>query len=198
MAYLVQRSVASKDNPGFRLEDPPEIFRDLRHPFQLGEPVQLEHRSFRAVEQTKFKHYSDFLTIHGCWTVSAAFKVIVESLEPAVHQFFPITLVRGLKDITDETYYLFNICQKVDSIVADLSNVRWQVIGDGTIRIPHLILQNARIVLDKSKIDGIHIWRGDKQFRDDIFFSNALYQEILEKKLTKLRVIHAEEQSRGK
>ncbi len=193
MAYHVQRSVASKDNPSFRLEDPPDVFSSRRHPFDIGEPVQLEHRSFRAVEQTKFKRYSDFLTVHGCWAVSAAFKEIVESLEPNVHQFFPITLVRGLKGICDEVYYLFNICQKIDSVVIDLSNVRWQVIAEGTIRIPHLILQNAKIVVDRSKIDGAHIWRGDTRFRDDIFFSDATYQAIAKGKLTKLRVIHAEE-----
>jgi hypothetical protein len=143
--------------------------------------------------------------------LSTAAKDLIERLEPGVHQFFPVEVfaydydpatwqdVYGNYDpvppgthvdrkIADQWFFVF--CNRLDTMNRDLT----VGIMDNGIYAPHflkqgrggkLLLEQERLVLDRSKIGNAHVWC--ERCVPGIFFSDELIAQIDAAGLTGLR-----------
>jgi hypothetical protein len=106
--------------------------------------------------------------------VNQSLRDAVESLEPNVHQFLPITLLRTKDMPFAGSYYLLNITQTLNSVVFEKSNLRWEIAPNGKSLVqPGLNPADYR-TLRKAEIKGRHLWR-EKVYLPDIYMSDELF-----------------------
>jgi hypothetical protein len=197
MAYYIEGlSVDTKDRPHFSWVNEPV----WDYPYTGGgRPVSLGPGPFVAVMTTKHKYPPDFICLPPAWGVTEEFRAMVEDLEPGVHQFFEAEVTRKNGVPLEHKYYLFNICQRIDAVIIDRSDVYWDTIESNIPGLPkylsvlHISRGSPHFTLSRPAIAGRHIWRGNQMLRNDIFFSDALMQRVLAAKLRKLRFCYADE-----
>lgn len=127
--------------------------------------------------------------------VSERARAVIESVEPGVHQFFPIDYFDRKGEKIETRYWLY-ICNRRDSIHPTKSNMILNKFGrysppmdavDMGWEIPEHVDVNAppKFVIDGSKIGGAHIWR---EVRADGFplMSDTMYRAIIDAGLTGL------------
>ena len=136
----------------------------------------------RVEERSKFKTFPDFLHVTNNWIVSEAFKDMVESLEPGVHQFFPVEVIRKSGEPVEKTYFFFNILRMLDPIIVERSDVQWQTLTSG---LKVLLPTGKKRVLRRSVIAGCHVWR-DAHMREHVYLSDELVELMQKAKLKKL------------
>jgi hypothetical protein len=131
----------------------PPPFDDYKHPlFHSREPILpqerfifgsvWDHETCETQDPTRFpawikipdeeKVVQDCYYFDGSWiVVSQRVMDKVEELEPQIHQFFPIRILRKDGENIGGNYYVFNIRQKTFSIDADKSPyAEWTYGGD--------------------------------------------------------------------
>ncbi|GAB5352831.1 imm11 family protein [Qipengyuania sp. 483] len=100
--------------------------------------------------------------------VSERAKRVIESVEPGVHQFFPVEYI-DRQDQPIETRYWFYICNRRDTIHPTKSNMLLNKWGEYIPPIdavrrkleipPHVDTKSpGKIVIDSSKIGSEHMW----------------------------------------
>lgn len=62
----------------------------------------------------------------NCLAISPGFRDLVEQFEPGVHQFFPVEIYKARNSDSSATYYWINVCNRIDSIDPDQSNLYWK------------------------------------------------------------------------
>ena len=155
-------------------------------------PIKRELMPFRAEQISKHKRINDFFTTTLTWCVCEEFKNIVESLEPGIHQFFPIEVVRRSGEPTEKTYYQLVIGQRLEALDVERSNVKWiadERGGGFHAKGPG----EARWVLRRDIVAGKHLWRPLKHFTYLRFCSDELMAAVEKAGLKKLGAVHAEE-----
>ena len=192
MAYFVKISYLDLYSPRFKFKDGPPSFYDYPKPLYRGKTLSSEDVATYAEEESKFKSLPDFINIYNFWVVSDRFRKVSEEFEPGVHQYFPVTLKRGVKGVAPEMYYLLNIRRSADAIIYEESDVIWTGENLG-FAVPHFSNTKPKILLDKTKIENSHMWHGDTFFHSEIFFSDEFYKAVKRCKLKKLDAIYAEE-----
>lgn len=121
--------------------------------------------------------------------VSERFRALVEQYEPEVHQFIPVDIYKDKKSERVATYYWLNVCNRIDSVDADLSNyfaLTDYAGGRGHWRAPRE--GEPRLVFSRKLIGNHHLWY-DPFVRRGVFCSSqfgeaALAQEFLGLSLT--------------
>lgn len=139
---------------------------------------------------SRHKILYDLFPINGVWSCSIELKSLIEELEPNVHQFFPIRILRkngGL--ITRENgrsingqYFLFNCMQLIDAILPEKSDRSYlNIFPSGAIGFRRA----EYIFLSKQLIAGKHVWCGDRHSSGGayVFMSDALMGRIKQAKL---------------
>jgi hypothetical protein len=138
--------------------------------------------------------------------VNQRVKDAIERLEPLVHQFLPITLMRTKKQAYAGSYYLLVIGQALDSVIFEQSNLRWVTTKSGTKYAQRGVNPRDYRTLRKEDIEGKHLWR-EKIYLNDIYTSDVLsetfmrlkikgidtinYKKALEKESPRLGVAHS-------
>ena len=107
--------------------------------------------------------------------VNQSLRDTVESLEPDVHQFLPITLLRANGVPFAGQYYLLNIGQVLESVVFDRSNLRWEKTPNGEAYVQRGLNSADYRTLSKAKIERKHLWREAIYLRD-IYLSDDLFK----------------------
>jgi hypothetical protein len=188
MAYLVHFPLIQRYTPQCDIGDgePNEDFAALDD----GRPASADLVPKRARVMSAHKRYPDLARIRWYWGVRERFKDLVESREPNVHQFFPIQLQYGDERLEEERIYIFNICRVIDAINLDKSNISW--IKAGRLPpIPSIIRNPFHLSLDKNKICGFHVWRGDgREGHAHVYFSDELYDDVRRLKLRSIEGSH--------
>lgn len=127
-------------------------------------------------------------------------RALIEGLEPGVHQFLPVEIVRrrGAEPIRrldgrvlDAPYYGLNVHALVDAVWVERSEVRVTSIA---ARAPNVWrrMGSTNVVLRREVIEGHHVRRGRHQLADDLFFSDALAHAVEEERLRELRFTRLE------
>jgi hypothetical protein len=121
---------------------------------------------------TKGKQIYDWLTVRGGGTlVSSAFKDAVEEIEPGRHQFFPVTVVDKAGAARPESYFIFNVVGRIDSIIEEKSNLKVSGRGQIDAWIYERRVGPWRCALDAAIVDGRACWiehrYGGRQFVSD-------------------------------
>ena len=211
MAWMVTLTVEPRYSPGISL--PPEnarFFLDLaermRYEALVVDPATAPKR---ANYYSGGKTIPDFTAINGEFSVCQDVRDLIESLEPGVHQFLRVEVVRPRSPrpihrldgrALDTPYYILNIMTVLDAVWVERSHVRVHEL-QGRPPLVHLQAKglNERgeyvydVVLRREIIAGCHIWRGGRHGNGSIFFSNAMMEEVRRLKLKKLYTYHMEE-----
>jgi hypothetical protein len=139
-------------------------------------PLSSIYRFAKLAGSTKI--LPDIFLVGGEICVNEKIKDIIEAIEPSVHQFLPITLMRTKKQVFKGSYYLLIIGQALNSVIFEESNLRWQVsLGGSKYAQPGLSPRDYR-TLWKSQIEGKHLWR-ERIYLRDIYISDQLYNKIM-------------------
>lgn len=175
---------------------PPAFGRALRADFI---PTQIRPTLNR-------RHFPDYFNLNGRW-VSEAFRSVIEAFEPGVHQFFPVDVVNKRGGVLAKRY-LFVVCNRIDSLDHEKTERLWWSMealmkGAGMWKrrsdlktSPEIITKNwtipdganlddpewykqDKLVFDKEKIGGRHIWV-DKHLQAGVtYVSNELYDALI-------------------
>ncbi|MEG3144630.1 hypothetical protein U1839_08180 [Sphingomonas sp. RT2P30] len=97
--------------------------------------------------------------LRGFLAVSERFRDLVEQFEPNVHQLFPVDIYKTKSGEVVARYYWLNVCNRIDSVDKENSNVFWQpnYIGErGIWRYPDV--GERKLVFSRPKIGNRHLW----------------------------------------
>ena len=152
-------------------QDIHEAFQGGAYAFVFGSPLSPDAMPTRATWLTREDPY-DFSTLRGATCISSRLKELVETLEPDVHQFFPLELVdRSHKHI--ENQWIWITCNRIDSV--DCEHSTWVLLW-GKLWTPHSDLNSdqlplgfdrslpSKLVFNRTQISSCHFWR-DKFIR---------------------------------
>ena len=150
------------------------------------------------------------MDFEGSWLgmlISNRTKLIIESLEPNRHQFFPVEVFQrddapetwnvyaGAFDPPEGTkfhdrkiadYWEFNICARLDTI----DRARTVGIWERGLYAPDMIGIKGNLVLSNAAINGAHAWVD--RCASGMYFYDALVANIQSAGLTGLRLTHVE------
>ncbi|UWQ36907.1 MULTISPECIES: imm11 family protein [Leisingera] len=131
----------------------------------------------------------------GLDLVNQAFKDIVEEFEPGMHQFFPMEYYDSKGKVKIGDGYWMVICQRLDTLHDTLCvpprNERG-FIDEFNEEYKGRDKSLDRIVFDKGKVPGHHMWH-DKFLPMSFLFSNTLAERLIEAGLTGLSYRRLEE-----
>lgn len=135
--------------------------------------------------------YLDFLRLTNLVLASERFRDLVEALEPDVHQFFPVKMVTKSGELIPLTYFLLNVAQSFDCVIAEKSDLAWRVSNPpagGLQREPlryQVINSEDGLVLRKDVVHGRHMFRnqGKLPLKGCLFFSNELMAKLHDAKV---------------
>ena len=93
------------------------------------------------------------------FVVSSKFRDLVERFEPGIHQFIPVDVYLPSRTDPIETYYWFNVGQRLDSVDREHTTYRWDL--DWTKENGFWSkrgVSDAKLVLSTARIGAHHIW----------------------------------------
>ena len=110
----------------------------------------------------------------GVWDcVTRPVRETIERLEPEVHQFFPVAIIRKGGSAMAEEYWVLNCCQRADSLIPELSpGVKVGTSSDGATTYGWHMAEPVRA--RQSEITGLHLWREVKDTNGRYYASEQL------------------------
>jgi hypothetical protein len=96
----------------------------------------------------------------------------LETLEPSIHQFFPVEIYGVDGIIREPRCYLLNICQLVDAIVEG----RYAVLNNG--RRLYRASSRSPIKIRRPDVSNLHLWRDRRLAYQHFLVSDVLYRKI--------------------
>ena len=137
-----------------------------------------------------------FKTTNKVLAVDEAMKDLIESLEPRIHQFRPLTILQPNSEVFPGTYFTMVIGQFRDSFIPDpeTEGDLWKQLSyvdenkvrrfTGTYLFSALSAEPyARLSLSSAATEGAHLWRECNLRGPDFFISDALHDEVKKAKL---------------
>lgn len=158
----------------------------------------LDHEWPRAFQaERKIRSLGSLVqTTNAVLAVDEAMKGLIESLEPGVHQFRPITFLQPNSEVFPATYFTMIIGQFRDSFIPDpeTEGDLWKRLSTldankvrrftGTYLFSALSAEPyARLSLSSAATEGAHLWREHNLRGPDFFISDALHDAIKKAKL---------------
>ncbi len=188
MAYWIELAYSNRE-PRFEFLDGPENM--YMYGLSAYRTAPVERLPTQARETSKKKVYPDIFAMPGLNAVSERFKTLVESFEPGVHQFFPLTLYRKDGELVEDRYYIFNCPISFGCVLTNRSEVIWV---EGTeLYPPRPDLSPARkTVFSKPAIDGRHLW-GESFRMTGLFISDELHKAMKREKIKYFTAEYCEE-----
>lgn len=120
---------------------------------------------------TPEKKLHEILPVGSELAISERLRDIIEAIDPGVHQYLPVTLMKTRTEPFEGHYWLLNICRLLDSVVMGLG-------GQASNRETSTPFRTNR----KAVFEGCHLWREEKYLLD-VYFSDALYAACRKKKI---------------
>ncbi len=157
-----------------------------------GNPIPYNGQVLVAAQTSNHRVLPDFFKIGEKIAVSKRFYDIVDTLEPGVHQFFPVKLLRKKGDELSGQYSLFNVTKSLDCIDSDKSDLAWKDwsgmgAGGQQSQFKRLSINtNAGLVLREERVRGHHLFRssGEDELKGCLFFSEELMRAAREARLS--------------
>jgi hypothetical protein len=162
--------------------NPPDWTQAMR----FGRRVKTEFLPTRIRPTTNQKNMPDFSKAQLAQVCSAKFRDVVEAIEPNVHQFVPVQVVRKNGAYIADMFW-FVPCNRLDALEIDLLipplNSLGFYRGGGS---------SSRMVFLQSKIGRHHIWIDKRVIGDYIWISDVFRDATLDAGLIGLNLIHQE------
>lgn len=142
----------------------------------------------RARLMTERKALPHLVGFCSLWGVSEDFRECIEELEPGVHEFREVEVLRKDRSAFDKRYYAMNVRQIVkDAIDWDRTTARsTEAHGIRTLLQPKSELSGRVIAIAKAPIAGLHFWIPEETFSGTCLgVSDALHDMLVKRKLLK-------------
>lgn len=165
MAYLIEISLHLAPKYNIHLDPMPHGLREYPE-LRSGDAVSADLLPKRARLRTARRFIPRIGLLAGYWAVGQDFKDLVEEREPGVHQFFPIQIFYKDGRAVEEAFYILHIRRSISALKLEQSNAALQSSG-----IVQILFHPLKIVLDRAKISGRHLWREEwyTYISDDLF-----------------------------
>jgi len=156
--------------------------------WEEGKRIHHPGQVLTAINVSRGEVYPDFLRLTNLVLASARFRGLVEALEPGVHQFFPVKMVRKSGELISLSYFLLNVAQSFDCVVAERSDLVWRSASSAVGDLPReplryqVINTHDGLILRKDVVRGRHMFRsqGKLPLNGCLFFSNELMTKVAE------------------
>jgi len=134
----------------------------------------------RAIIDGRTKVLPDIFSAGGM-CVSQALRDVIEALEPGVHQFIDIELMRTKKEPYEGKYYILRICQILNSVIFEKSNLRIERLPNGREYITSGLNKDNFMTLKKEVVAGKHLWR-EEILKEYFYMSDELHDIFVRRK----------------
>jgi hypothetical protein len=142
-----------------RPEDDKTFYRPLIWGQEETPQLLANMPSFIYVEPPEEGEMPDIFGNRYLWVLSEKAKELIENVEPSVHTFIPINLkVRG-GDRHVGSYYILRCGNIIDAVVIEETEFL-EGRGRAAFEKRHTLSPGGGAVLERSKIEGKHLWRG--------------------------------------
>ncbi|WP_333816258.1 imm11 family protein [Tabrizicola sp.] len=162
--------------------NPPELSQVMR----FGRRVKTEFLPTRIRPLTNQSRMPDFAIVRLAQICSAKFRDVVEALEPGVHQFVPVEVVRKNGDHLADMFW-FVPCNRLDTLQLDLLRPPLTERGFYTG-----LANEPRTVFSRSKIGNHHVWIDKRMVRGFIWVSDKFHDAAVEAGLIGLNLVAKE------
>ncbi|NJM81901.1 MAG: hypothetical protein HC844_04820 [Tabrizicola sp.] len=142
---------------------------DWTEAMRFGRRVKTEFLPTRIRPTTNQSRMPDFAIAQLAQVCSAKFRDVVEALEPGVHQFVPVEVVRKNGDHVADMFW-FVPCNRLDTLALDL--LRPPVNERGFYRGGSA----SRTVFSRDRIGDHHVWIDKRFVRGFIWVSDAFHE----------------------
>ena len=141
-----------------------------------------EHQTPKHFQTVKTYTNIASLTLLGLLAVDEELKAIIETLEPGVHQFWPITITMPKGVVYPKQYYGLRIGQFIDAFSPEQSDPgSWRVGGlnKDKFRVQGATTEHmGGLSMNASVMGKAHLWREKKLLDPHYYFSDDLHDEI--------------------
>ena len=138
----------------------------------------------------------DFLAVGGLYLAGEKMRRVIEELEPGVHQFVPVKMIRKRTGEEIGTWYWFFPCNRLDTISRTASE-NFELAYNPVTRIHFWRRKDKekpeKVVFSRPRIGDHHIWVDKYYGGPFIFMSNALYKSLKKARVTGVNWDHLEE-----
>jgi len=161
--------------------------REGEGPPAIALPALQEHelpKNF-AIETTRKKSFGSLIKlVNRMIAVDDKLKEIVETVEPHVHEFWPIEIFMPSGEAYPKSYYGLRIGNHLDSFLPGQSETSSWTTNGITFQISNFSKKNCSgIVMSSALSAGKHLWREVRLKSPDVYFSDELASAIAEAKL---------------
>jgi hypothetical protein len=173
MAYIMIGTVDPRDQLAFELADKCKSWSAVRR--VRGSHIDTTGLCASATSYSSITNLPPLFWVAPRYGVREDLKVRIESLEPGVHQFIPLTVTLKNGGPALEESYLLQIGSRVDAIDGERSVARFD---SGAYWLDGFPPGTAKLVLRREPIAGRAIWWDEKLTNP--FVSNELHDVMVE------------------
>ena len=148
----------------------------------FGRRVKTEFLPTRIRPTTNQSRMPDFARAQLAHVCTAKFRDVVESLEPGVHQFVPVEVVRKNGDHVADMFW-FVVCNRLDTLELDLLRPPVSKLG-----FYSGLSNDPRIVFNRSKIGPHHVWIDKRVIGGFVWVSDAFHDAAMSAGLLGLKM----------
>ena len=171
---------------GFASEQYAELRRNAE---ALPEYMMPAHETLRKT----YKNLGSIMNARGIILVDRRLKEMIETIERGRHQFWPLELRMPKNKVYPKEYFGFRIRNYVDAFRPDLSRESSFSSSGSTYTGGTTKAEAQGIVIDKSIISGLHVWRDRKLIVPHIYFSDELMELVKGEGLRIFQSFHFQE-----
>ncbi len=134
--------------------------------------------------RSRKKSFADAFRIgNGIIVVSERMKKLIESLDPGLHQFFPLNIFYRNGDKLPSNYFTIHITTSKTTIYMNQPAVQQRsYAGIEYVSFLEPMSKTDPIIVNDGLVDGAHIWRDDFS-KKTYFVSKTFLEEVKERKL---------------
>lgn len=148
----------------------------------FGRRVKTEFLPTRIQPTTNQSRMPDFARAQLAHVCTAKFRDVVESLEPGLHQFVPVEVVRKNGDHVADMFW-FVVCNRLDTLELDLLRPPVSKLG-----FYSGLSNDPRIVFNRRKIEPHHVWIDKRVIGGFVWVSDAFHDAAISADLLGLRM----------
>lgn len=122
-----------------------------------------------------------FLATNSLYVVREAIADIIDTLDPARHQFFPLRLETPYGNAIAGSWFAMNVFARQDSVVMEKSYVYQSKDHPDTL-CSFLHNGQDQVTVDPDRQTGLHLWR-EKRFKGSLLGSDTLVERLAAQEL---------------
>lgn len=153
---------------------------------EFGRRVRTDFLPTKIRPTTAQSRMPDFGRAHSGHICSARFRDVVEALEPGVHQFVPVEVVRKNNDHVAGMFW-FVCCNRLDTLEISLVRPPLNELG-----LYSGLSNDRRIVFNRSQVGGHHIWIDKRAIGGYLWATDVFHKAGLDAWLAGLNMIPVE------